>query len=313
MGLQETRIERLLQAMETAKLPERQEVEKAVSTTFSRIAEMLEAPVHTAVIPAAGGQHRLIAIHVMQRLLLRVIGEAVESSISNIVLVLAPGMKDALYTPLKEALDLAVVPSIKLHYSEQAKAEGLGDAILQAEAFVGKEPFAVSLPDDIVRERIGRAAHSRELRSMMDAFRDLDGANFLAVTSVLKSKMPHCGVAKIGAKEVLPKIFPIIQLTEKPDSTHLICRSTRAFGIVGRYLLQPDVFGPLHELREKGRRPVELTDALERLHQEGHNVYAFELRAPRQDIGEILGQASELIGDFSSCGSRPRLAKGVTP
>jgi UTP--glucose-1-phosphate uridylyltransferase len=233
----------------------------------------------------------------MQRLLLRAIGEAVFSGVSKIILILAPGTIESLYTPLKEALAMAVVPSIKLHYSEQVKPEGLGDAILHAEALVGKEPFAVLLPDDQIKERMGWATSKRSLRRMMSAFSELDSAFLIAVTEVPKSKMPRCGVAEVGQSSVIPKIFPIIKLVEKPDPTNEIFREKKVFGIVGRYLLQPDIFGPLQELKKQLHRPVELTDALERLRQAGHNIYAFSLEAKRQDVGEVLGQASELIGD----------------
>lgn len=308
MGLQETMIEHLLQAMETVGLTERQEVTKAISTTFSRVTETLETPVRTAVIPAAGGLHRIIAPHVMQHLLLSAMSEASESGISNIILVLAPGTIEPLYTPLKEALNLAIVPSIKLHYCEQAKSEGLGDAILQAKELVGEEPFVVLLPDDVVRERVGH--YSRELHRMVEAFKQLNNAYLVMVAPVPKTKMPYCGVAQVGTQEIVSRIRPIVKLVEKPRSGDEICEAPQVFGIVGRYLLQPDIFGPLRELRklreksgEKEKPPVHLTEALDHLRQEGHNIYAFELEATRQDVGEVLGQASELIGDSSGSSS----------
>jgi UTP--glucose-1-phosphate uridylyltransferase len=299
MGLDEAGLGRLLQAMEMATTTEQRELARAVSTTFSRLAEALEAPVRTAVIPAAGGQHRLLAPHVMQRLLLRAISEAVESGLSNIVLVLAPGTVEFLYTPLKEAMELAVIPSVKVYYALQVKTDGLGDAVLQAEAVVGEGPFAVLLPDDVVRERLSRAASPRELRRMMEAFGQISHAPLLAVGPVPKSKLSHCGVARVAAKEVIAGVRPITQLVEKPDLTDPICRGPRAVGIIGRYLLPPAIFRLLRELKAKGRRPVELTEALERLRRQGQNVYAFELEATRQDVGEVLGHARELIGDAS--------------
>lgn len=300
MGFQETKIDRLLRAMQAATPTERQEVAKAVSATLSRVAEMLEAPVRTAIIPAAGGHHRIVAAHVMQRLLVRTIGEAAESGISKVILVLAPGSMDSLYTPLKEALSLAVVPPITLLYEEQAKPEGLGDAILQAKDFIGNDPFAVLLPDDVVRDRIGRTAHPRELRRMMDTSRQLKGGNIVAVGPVPRSKMSRCGVAQVDAKEVAPKIRPILKLVEKPRPGDKICEAPRVFGIVGRYLLQPSVFGPLHELRRKGQSPAHLTDALEQLRQAGRGIYAFDLEAKREDLGGVIDQASELIRDSSN-------------
>lgn len=301
MGLHEGMVARLLQAMEPLGLPERQVVINTVSATFTRVAEMLEAPVQTAIIPAAGGQHRLLAAHVMQRLLVRAIAEAAESGISRIALVLAPGTIESLYMPLKETLELAIAPSITLQCVEQPKPYGLGDAILQAEAFVNEKPFVVLLPDDVVPKRIGRMAFPRELRRMIEAFKQLAGSYLIAVAPVTKSKMPNCGVCQMAPKEAAPSVFPIRRLVENPEPTDSICRSRRVMGIVGRYLLQPDIFCSLHQLRtqEKGKRPLDLTAALARLLQERREVYAFKLAATRQDIGEVLGQASELIGHSS--------------
>lgn len=251
----------------------------------------------TAVIPVAGGHHRLFALHVMQRLLLQVIREAAESGIDQIILVVAPGMTEALCTPLQDALALAVVPTIALHCCEQSKPEGLGDALLQAEALVGDAPFAVLLPDDIVRERMGRTSSAPELRRMMDTLSQLEQPNLIAITPVPKSKMPSCGVAQVAAQEVRPKVRAIVRLVEKPHPTHPICRATRAYGIVGRYLLQPSIFVPLRALRDSGQRPVHLTDTLEHLRQSGHGTYAFELEATRQDVGEVFEQADELLGN----------------
>jgi UTP--glucose-1-phosphate uridylyltransferase len=295
IGLGEARIRRLLQAAETASFTDRQKAAEAVSRTFSVVAEALETPVHTAVIPAAGGQHRFLAGHVMQRVLLRAIREAAESGITNITLVLAPGAVDALYLPLKESLELSVVPPIQLQCAEQRSPEGLGDAILCAEALVGKEAFAVLLPDDFVHNRTSRGAKSRALRLMMDAFGQLDSASFLAVKPMAKSRMPYCGVARVGTEKIIPGILPVEKLVEKPEGTHPICRHERAFGIVGRYVLQQEVFRALKDLKHRGHGRLELSDALESLRQEGHQIYAFELKAKREDIGEVLEHAREII------------------
>jgi UTP--glucose-1-phosphate uridylyltransferase len=303
MGLKEATIAHLLQALETAGPQDRHAVTHAVATTFTRLIERLETPVHTAVIPAAGGQHRLFAPYVMQRLLLRAMHEAVESGISQLVLVLAPGMEEALYMPLVAALELAVVPPLTLRFCEQARADGLGDALLQAEAVVGNAPFAVLLPDDIVRERVGRTVFPRELRRMIEASQQLEHAHLVAVTRVPKSKMPHCGVVRVAVRELLPTIRPVLQLVEKPELTHPICRTPRAFGIVGRYVLHPSIFGPLRALRDQGQRPIHLTDALGHLRRAGEGVYACELGATRQDIGEVLEQASGLLRETSDSSS----------
>jgi UTP--glucose-1-phosphate uridylyltransferase len=296
MGLQELTVKRLLQAIETVGLVQQQRVVKTISATISCVTEMLEAPIGTAVIPAAGGQHQLVAPHVMQRLLLGAIAEAADSGVSKVVLILAPGMVDSIYSPLKTALDLAVVPHVELLYCEQALPQGLGDAVLQAEALVDGKPFAVLLPDDVIRQRVGRSTLPSEFRRMVEFFRRLGDVSLIAVTSLPKAKMSNYGIAKVGAKAVISNVRPITQLVEKPDHAHPILRSPRAFGIVGRYLMQPDIFLSLRKQKEEALPRLQLTDALERLRREGGRLHAVEMKAQRQDIGEMLGRASELIG-----------------
>src|SRR5207237_451511 len=128
----------------------------AVAQALAHVTVALESPIRRAIIPAAGGQHRVLATHVMQNLLLAVIGEAAAVGIDRVVLILPPGTTDSLYGPLEEALGLAIIPAITLEAREQPAPDGLGDAVLQAETFVNREPFALLLPDDVVDERTGR-------------------------------------------------------------------------------------------------------------------------------------------------------------
>lgn len=296
MGLQELTIKRLLRAFGTVDPARQRRTAKTISAAISRVTEILEAPIRTALIPAAGGQHRLLAPHAMQHMLLVAISEAAEAGISRIILILAPGMMDSLYTPLKAALDLSVVPPVELHYREQVLPMGLGEAVLRAETLVDGEPFAVLLPDDVIRQRAGRASPPSDLRRMIEVFRHLGDTSLIAVTPVLKSKMPMYGIAALGAKAVMPDIRPIIQLVEKPVNRHPILRSRRAFGIVGRYLMQPEIFTALRQQKKDVPARVELTDALERLRRTGGRLHAVQLKARRRDVGEMLGRASELIG-----------------
>jgi UTP--glucose-1-phosphate uridylyltransferase len=297
IGFQETRLRRVLRAAESASEADRTEVARLLSSTFARLAETLEARVRTAVVPAAGGQHRLVGAHVMQRLLLRVIDEAAEAGVSRIVLVLAPGMEDALYTPLKEALDLAVVPALALHHCTQPAPIGLGDAILQAEKLTGGEPFAVLLPDDVVRGRVTRTPRARPLQAMMRVLAQLEPCHLVAVTPIPKSKMASHGVVRVVAKDAAPRTFQVKQLAEKPGTSHPIARDPRALGIVGRYVLQPEIMGALHRLSRTNLRPIHLTDAIEDLRQQGRPVYAVEIDANRHDLGDALERPDDLFGN----------------
>ncbi len=294
MGLEEPLIRRLLHALESASREEQDEVTRIISTTMTRAAESLETPVHCAVIPAAGGQHQILAAHVMQRLLLRAISEASESGITKIILVLAPGMVDALYTPLRQAFELSIAPAIQLQYVVQARPNGLGDAILQTESLIGQQPFAVLLPDDVVQERTGRALYARELRRMIEAYKQVPEAHLIAAAPVPKARLLQSGVIKVAKNEVHPALFSVTRLVEKPPASHAILRASHTYGIVGRYLLQPTIFEALRALQAEC--PLHLTTALERLRQKGLNIYAFTLKATRQDIGGVLDQANVLIG-----------------
>jgi UTP--glucose-1-phosphate uridylyltransferase len=297
LGFQEGNVERLLWAFDAASPLRREVFARAVRIAIRHSTHMLEAPVRTAVIPAAGGQQHIIASHMMQRLLLRVISEAVQCGISDVVLVLAPGAIESLYAPLSEALSIATLPYVTLHFCEQAKPGGLGNAILQAEELVKREPFAVLLPDDVIRERKEDAVSPTQLRLMMNAFRQLGEANLMAITSVPRSKISQYGIVEVSSEKVIPGIRSITRLVEKPDLTHPITQSQHSFGIVGRYLLQPDIFCSLREEQKQARGSLQLTDGLDRLRRQGHKVLAFEMKAGRQDIGEAIGQASALINE----------------
>jgi UTP--glucose-1-phosphate uridylyltransferase len=130
---------------------------------------------------------------------------------------------------------------------------------------------------------------------MATAFETLDGAHLVAVTPVNKMRMSSTGVVHVGPPSGSPYLFPVKQLAEKPEAGHPIYQADPIYGIVGRYLLQPEIFAALQELRHEGRRPVEVTDALERMRERGSRVHAYALEAKRQDVGEPFGQASRLL------------------
>jgi UTP--glucose-1-phosphate uridylyltransferase len=161
----------------------------------------------------------------------------------------------------------------------------------------GAEPFAVLLPDDVIRERAGAHTYRRELRRMMETYRHLEFSYLLSVAAVPRAKMPRHGIAEVADAEVRPNVLPITRLTEKPSAADAILRSPQSLAVVGRYLLSPGVFEALRELKRAASRPLQLTAALEQLRRAGQNVYAFKLKAERQDVGELMGQASELFAD----------------
>jgi len=298
IGLKESTVRRLVEALASSGLATQRRVSTALSSTFSRALAVVDCPVRTAVIPAAGGQHRLLAPDLMQRLLVSSIREAADCGIIDVVLVLAPGTADTLYSTIRNAMNIAAGPMLHLTYCEQGKPDGLGDAVLRAEEAVGTEPFAVLLPDDTALQGLGRKVQAL-LGQMIAVSQQYQGSHLLAVTSVPRTKMAHCGVVKVQTAAEQQVAARILHLAEKPSPTDQHISADRdLLGIVGRYILQPSVFGPLRSLRAQGRRPVELTDALEQIRREGGDLWACELKGNRHDVGELVSRTGRMIEEW---------------
>jgi len=295
IGIEVASLNRLIHAVGNAPTKEQRRVSRVISSTVRLLTENLEAPVRTAVIPAAGGVHRVVAHHVMERLLLRAIGEAAQCGIAEIVLVITPEMEKLFYRPLRELLEVLTLPLLNLRFCLQPQADGLGDAILKTADLIGDQSFAVLLPDDILNTPENRFAKIMQLQLMIDAFAKLDQTSLVAVTGVSKRKLTQYGVVEVEESLVSGSTLPIRKLIEKPSRSHAIVNSPKAFGIVGRYILQPDVFKFLSDLRELANLPVELTTALEKMRTAKHDIRAFPLKGARQDFGSALGQANNLI------------------
>jgi UTP-glucose-1-phosphate uridylyltransferase len=257
----------------------------------------LAAPVHQAIIPAAGGQHRFLASHIMQHLLLQMMAEAASVGVYRFMLILAPGTEEALYRPLQTALNLAVAPHFSVDFCVQPAPLGLGDAVLQARSWAGQEPFLVLLPDEMLDRRRSQDM-PRELQHMSLAFNQLNHAPLIAVEPVPKSRLPLGGVVRLSANEINPRIFLVEELMEKPASHHPISSTATSRSIVGRYFLPPEIFPALEHLNRQGTRPLELTEALEHLRHQSTKVYAYELKTSRRDLGGVIERAGDLIGEI---------------
>ena len=293
LGLEEPTINRLERALRNASVHEQKRVASLISGTLQIATESLETPVRVAVIPAAGGGHRLLKSHFTQRLLLRVITEAAWCGITDIILVLAPEMEEAFYRPIKESLEVFSLPFLRVRPCIQQQPLGLGGAVLDAEELVGNQPFAVLLPDDVLETRENRFARVLQLQLMMDAFAKLKGTSLLAVAAVPRRKMPSYGVVEAG--RTVNGTMPILKLIEKPDPTAAIIQSPNALSIIGRYLLQPEIFAALRRIIRQGQPPFELTTALEILRQAGKPISGFPLRSTRYDVGAAIGETKNLI------------------
>ncbi|HYX30777.1 MAG TPA: sugar phosphate nucleotidyltransferase [Pyrinomonadaceae bacterium] len=297
IGFEHGALNRLAQAVDVSSIKQRKRISAIVSAMLHTITDSLETRISRAVIPAAGRSYGgAMSSQTKQRLLIRAIAEAVGCGIHEIVLVLAPQMDNFFFTPLKEAFEITGVGLVNLRFCTQASPSGLGDAILTAEPLVGKQPFAVLLPDDVINSNTARSTTTQQLRFMIDAFQKVPGSNLVAVTPVSKRKMAKYGVAEIGEGPAIDGSLTIRKLIEKPDQTHSIISSPNALGIVGRYLLQPEVFDVLRNLRKQRPASLELTAALEVIREKDGGTRAFPLRGARRDVGEMFEQATEALG-----------------
>ncbi len=136
-----------------------------------------------------------------------------------------------------------------IKYTRQQQALGLGHAIWCARDFVNDDPFAVILPDDMVLAERGC------LSQMMDAYNDV-GGNIVAVTEVPREHTNRYGILDVESDD--GRLAKARGLVEKPDSAD----APSTLSIIGRYILQPDVFAHLDKKQAGAGGEIQLTDAI---------------------------------------------------
>lgn len=179
--------------------------------------------------------------------------------------------KDAVLSELKQT----GLPPGASSFIRQQGALGLGHAVLCAKDVIGDEPFAVLLPDVIIKS--GRSC----LAQMVDAF-DQVGGNMIAVDPVPEARVSSYGV--IAPKSRNGKLIEMDGMVEKPA----VSEAPSNLAITGRYILQADIF-PLLESQGAGAGgEIQLTDAMARLMQ-SQAFYAYEFDGRPYDCGSKLG------------------------
>ncbi len=217
--------------------------------------------------------------------------EAVQSGIMEVVMVISSGkgaIKDyfARHSRLERFLrrkgqdDLLkkmeeVSSLVAISYVRQEEQLGLGHAISTARELVGSEPFAVILPDDIIDSPVP------VLKSMIDVF-ETRGAGVLAVERVSDEDTRRYGIIK--AEKVSDRLYRVLDLVEKPGPVAAPSR----LGIVGRYVLPPQIFDVLKVTPPGVGGEIQVTDAL-RLLLKRQELYAYEFDGVRHDTGVPLG------------------------
>ena len=257
--------------------------------------------VRKAIIPAAGlGTRFLPATKAMPKEMLPIltkptiqyiVEEAVASGIEQIIIVSgrnkraiedhfdhAPELENILRQ--KGKLDLlkevdASTTMAEIHYIRQKEPKGLGHAIWSARHFIGDEPFAVLLGDDII------VSEEPGLKQLMDQYEELD-ASVVGVRHVPTEDTHRYGI--IDPLNQTGRRYQVRQFVEKPVQG----TAPSNMAIIGRYILTPAIFEYLANQEAGSGGEIQLTDAIERLNGQ-ENVYGYELEGKRFDVGEKMG------------------------
>lgn len=257
--------------------------------------------VRKAIIPAAGyGTRFLPATKAMPKEMLPIVDkptiqyiveEAIESGIEDIIIVTGKNkraIEDHFDTSLELEQNLLeknkksllqevqrVSNMADVHYIRQKEPLGLGHAIWCARKFIGDQPFAVLLGDDIVQ------AEKPCMKQMMELYEQYQSA-IIGVQPVMPSEVNRYGM--VDAKRITTRLFEVENLVEKPN----IGEINTNIAIMGRYILTPRIFDILEQQVIGSGGEIQLTDALLKL-TNFEKIYAYEFEGKRYDVGEKLG------------------------
>ena len=169
------------------------------------------------------------------------------------------------------------IADINIHYIRQKEPKGLGHAILCAKSFVGDEPFAVLLGDDVVYNDENPC-----LKQLMDVY-NATGSSVLGCQTVPQEKVSSYGIVA-SEDTAAERIFKVTDMVEKPA----VDEAPSRLAVLGRYVITPEIFSIL-ERTEPGRGgEIQLTDALKVLAKQ-QNMYAYDFIGRRYDVGDKQG------------------------
>ncbi len=166
---------------------------------------------------------------------------------------------------------------VNIHYIRQKEPKGLGDAIYCARYFIGDEPFAIMLGDDMVDNGQGPPC----LKQLIDAY-ETHNASILGVQEVDKENTDKYGI--IDGQKLSDNIYKVKALVEKPDPD----QAPSNVAILGRYIITPQIFDILGQIPPGKNGEIQLTDALEIL-KDKEDMYAYVFEGRRYDLGDKLG------------------------
>ena len=257
--------------------------------------------VKKAIIPAAGlGTRFLPATKAMPKEMLPIVDkptiqyiieEAVASGIEDIIIVTGKGKRaiedhfdfaPELEANLKEKEKLELLKKVEqstkladIHYIRQKEPKGLGHAVWCARKFIGDEPFAVLLGDDIVQSDIPC------LKQLINQYEKTE-SSIIGVQQVDESVTHRYGIVDPGKQD--NRLYEVNNFVEKPAPG----TAPSNLAILGRYIFNPEIFRFLERQEVGAGGEIQLTDAIQMLN-EIQKVYAYDFEGKRYDVGEKFG------------------------
>nr|WP_295601905.1 UTP--glucose-1-phosphate uridylyltransferase GalU [uncultured Terrisporobacter sp.] len=260
----------------------------------------------TRFLPATKAQAKEMLPIVDKPTLQYIIEEAIESGIEEILIVTGRNKKSIedhfdrsveLELELEQKGKTAMLEMVQdisnmvnIHYIRQKEPKGLGHAIHCAKSFIGNEPFAVLLGDDIVD------ASTPCLKQMIDAY-DEYKTTVLGVQEVARENVDKYGI--LDVKHIEDRVYKVKDMVEKPS----IEEAPSNIAILGRYIITPEIFNILENQAPGKGGEIQLTDALQTLATK-EAIYAYNFEGRRYDVGDKLGFLEATV-DFAL--KRPEL------
>ncbi|MEJ9228293.1 UTP--glucose-1-phosphate uridylyltransferase GalU [Peribacillus butanolivorans] len=257
--------------------------------------------VRKAIIPAAGlGTRFLPATKAMPKEMLPIVDkptiqyiveEAVASGIEDIIIVTGKGKRaiedhfdfaPELEQNLMEKGKVELLNNVQystnlanIHYIRQKEPKGLGHAVWCARKFIGDEPFAVLLGDDIVQ------SDTPCLKQLINQYEETNHS-IIGVQTVPNEETNRYGIIDPAFQD--SRLYQVENFVEKPA----LGTAPSNLAIMGRYILTPEIFSFLDQQEAGAGGEIQLTDAIQKLNQV-QQVFAYDFVGKRYDVGEKLG------------------------
>jgi len=245
----------------------------------------------TRFLPITKAQPKEMLPLVNKPLIQYSVEEAISSGIEQIILVTALGKnaiedyfdrsfeleyfleqkgETRLLQEMRELSDL-----VNICYIRQKEQLGLGHAILATRDIIADEPFAVLLPDDIIESKVPT------LKQMMEVYEQYK-TSVVAVERISSEDTMKYGIIEPG--KISAHVCQVLSLVEKPEPAKALSN----LGVVGRYILTPQIFDALKVTPPDKNREIQITDALQLLLKQ-QAIYAYEFEGVRYDTGTPSG------------------------